>query len=161
MVRKARLEDAKDIVYINTLGWLNTYRGIFPDDFLDKLDPYSLDNIKKCQNKIDEYLIYEIDNSIVGILRYGKNKKNYPDEYGEIYVLYIKEEYKRKGIGKELVKYAFDILKENYKYILISTLKENPANEFYKKIGGKHIGTCDFILEDNKYIENIYEYNLF
>lgn len=51
-------------------------------------------------------------------------------------------------------------LKNKYNYVLISTLEQNSANEFYKKIGGKLIGKSEFILEDKKYLENIYEYNI-
>lgn len=52
------------------------------------------------------------------------------------------------GIGKKLLEYTFTILKEKYTYVLISTLKQNSANNFYLKCGGKHIGTCLFKLDD-------------
>lgn len=38
MIRKAKETDAKDILHVNTYGWQNTYKGIFPDTFLAKLD---------------------------------------------------------------------------------------------------------------------------
>lgn len=59
----------------------------------------------------------------------------------EVYALYVKSSYKKMGIGKKLLEYTFAILKEKYTYILISTLKQNSANNFYLKCGGKHIGT--------------------
>ena len=64
------------------------------------------------------------------------------------------------GRGTELVKYIFEKLKSTYKYVLISTLVENNANTFYKKIGGKYIGTSEFTLEGKKHLENVYEYAL-
>ena len=66
----------------------------------------------------------------------------------EVYALYVKSSYKKMGIGKKLLEYIFTILKEKYTYVLISTLKQNSANNFYLKCGGKHIGTCLFKLDD-------------
>ena len=89
-----------------------------------------------------------------------KNKKGYNDNYAEIYALYIDKDYRRKGIGKALINFAFENLKSNYKYVLISTLVQNNANLFYKKIGGKLIDKVYFSLENNEYEENLYEYEL-
>lgn len=157
MIRKATIQDAKDIVGINIMSWKQTYKGIFPQEFLDNLT-INDENIEKCQNKIKEYAVYIKDNKIVGIIRYGKNKKGYDDNYGEIYALYIDSNYHHQGIGKELVKYVIDELKNNYDYILVSTLVNNPANTFYQKIGGKLIGNSNFILENKSYLENLYEF---
>lgn len=94
------------------------------------------------------------------MVRYRKNKKGFGNNYGEIYALYLKRWFKNKGIGTELVDFAFDELKKNYDTSVISTLVDNSANEFYKKIGGKLIDKCDFKLGDKIYNENVYEYKL-
>ena len=52
------------------------------------------------------------------------------------------------------------ILYDKYKYILIHILKVSNGNNFYKIIDGIKIGENDFILENKKYIENIYKYEL-
>ena len=145
MVRKASKENAKDIVFINVSCWKESYKGIFPQDFLNNLDVDDLESIRKCENKISEYVVYEKDDQIIGMARYGKNQKDYGDSYGEIYALYVRPDFQRQRVGTELVKYVF---------------KENKANNFYKKIGGKFIGESDFILDKNIYKENIYEFNL-
>ena len=159
MIRKAQINDAENIVKINIRGWKQTYKGIFPQQFLDNLK-LTNETIQKCQNKIKEYSVYIKDKQIVGFIRYGKNKKGYNDSYGEIYALYIDNNFKQKGIGKELVKYAINDLKNNYTSILVSTLINNPANIFYQKIGGKLIGNSNFILEDKSYLENLYEFKI-
>ena len=159
MIREAKIEDAKSIVTLNIKEWINTYKNIFPDDFLNNLK-ITDESIEKCQKKIKEYIVYEIDNNIVGFLRYGKNKKNYSEEYAEIYALYVNKTYQKKHIGSELIKYAFNKLKDNYKYVLISTLKENSANEFYQKIGGKFAKESEFLLDGKAYLENVYEFKL-
>ncbi len=160
IIRNAEIKDIKSIIDININGWKETYHGIFPNVLLENLEKQRSESIMKCKNKINEYVICEIDDNVVGFLRYGKNKKNYSDNYAEIYALYVDNQYKKKGIGRKLLEYAFTILKDNYDIVLISTLKENIANEFYIKCGGKKIDTYYFKLNGNEYEENLYLFNL-
>ena len=160
MIREANIKDAKNIVKLNILEWKNTYKNIFPNAYLDSLDINNEESILKCQNKINEYAICEIDNNVVGMIRYGKNKKGYDDNYAEVYALYVSSNYQKQGVGTKLIDFAFNKLKDNYKYVLISTLKENNANKFYQKIGGKLIGNCNFTLNNQDYLENLYEFKL-
>lgn len=128
IIRKAVEEDAISIVDININEWKNTYNNIFKDEFLNTLEDKRMESIEKCKNKISEYIVCEVDNLVVGFLRYGSNKKGYSNNYGEVYALYIDSKYQRNGIGCKLLEYSFNILKNNYDYVLISTLKDNSAN---------------------------------
>ena len=159
-IEKAQIEDSRNIVEINIKEWKNTYKGIFPDKYLENLSEKEEESMKKCKNKINEYIVCKINDQVVGFLRFGKNKKGYNDNYAEIYALYIDKDYQRKGIGTALINFAFENLKLNYKYVLISTLVQNDANLFYKKIGGKLIDKVNFSLGNNEYEENLYEYEL-
>lgn len=38
IIREAKEQDAESIVNININGWVKTYHGIFPSDFLNKLE---------------------------------------------------------------------------------------------------------------------------
>ena len=160
MIRKARANDAEQINFINVSGWKETYNNIFPKDFLDSLNAYDEKNVQKIRDRIDQYVVCELDGKVVAMARYGKNKKDYDDSYAEVYALYVDSKYKNKKIGTQMINYILEELKNNYKYVLISTIKENSANEFYKKIGGEFIGNCEFKLKDNLYVENIYKYDL-
>ncbi len=156
MIRKANISDAQSIVKININEWKNTYNGIFPKNVLANLESKYDESVIKCQNKINEYLVYEKDNKIVGFLRFGVNKKGYENNYAEIYALYVDSDYQDLGIGKDLVNYLKKLLLNSYDFILVSTLKENNANNFYQKIGCEKIATCEFKLEDEIYEENLY-----
>lgn len=160
MIRKAKVSDAKSIVYINVFDWKKEYKNIFPKEFLDGLDPKSEKNIKRCIEDINQYIVYELNKKVVGFAKYGINKKGYDDSYAEIYMLYIHNNYKQKGIGTKLVNYVFNKLRNKYKHVLISTLKANSANVFYKKIGGKKVGESKFTIKDKVYLENVYVYDL-
>lgn len=160
IIREAQVKDVESIVNININGWIETYRGIFPDEFLDSLNEKKIKNMENCKSRINEYIVCEIENKVVGFLKFGKNKKNYNEKYAEVYALYVDSKYKRMGIGRKLLEYSFNKLKDSYDNVLISTLQENSANKFYKKCGGKQIDTCYFKLGNNEYKENLYLFDL-
>ena len=72
IIREAVENDAESIVNININGWKETYNGIFLDDILKKLEQKKFESIEKCKSKINEYIVCEIENKVVGFLRYGK-----------------------------------------------------------------------------------------
>lgn len=160
IIRDAIEKDAESIININIKGWKETYNGIFPDEFLENLESKKEKSVNKCKNKINEYAVCEIESKVIGFIWYGKNKKNYSDNYAEVYAIYIDSKYKKRGIGRKLLEYSFVKLKENFDNVLISTLSENTATRFYEKCGGKKIGTCSFKLDNNEYIENLYLFHL-
>lgn len=159
-VRKANISDVASIVRINVESWKNSYQNIFPIDYLDKLDSSNPKLIEKYRKKIDEYIVATVDDMVVGFTRYGINQMDYSSEYGEIYALYVDIDYREKNIGKVLLEYAINDLKDKYKYCLVATLKDGRANSFYLKNGGKLIGNEYFQLQDKDYLENIYLYVL-
>ena len=160
MIRKAKENDASEIVSVNINGWINTYKGIFPDEFLNNLNDSREESVLKCKEKINEYAVYEVDKKIVGIIRYGINKKGYDADYGEVYAIYVDNNYQRKQIGTKLINYVFKKMKKNYKYVLISTIENNSANIFYQKLGGEYVGKGTFSLDGKEYIENIYQFKI-
>ena len=97
MLRKAKKEDADRISYINAMSWKTTYKNIFPDSFLNNIDENDKNNIRKCMDKINEYVVYEED-KVLGFARCGINRKGYNDEYAEIYALYIDNDYRGKKL---------------------------------------------------------------
>ena len=74
-----------------------------------------------------------------------------------IIVLYVKNKIIKKGIGKQLFLEANKLLKEVYEYNVVSCIKENSSNEFYKKVGCKFLEECDFNLKNTIYKENLYK----
>ena len=72
-IRTARKEDATAIININS--WRETYKGIFPDIFLNSLSENIEESINKCKNNISEYIVATIDDRVVGFCRVGKKQK--------------------------------------------------------------------------------------
>lgn len=74
IIREAQVKDVESIVNININGWIETYRGIFPDEFLDSLNEKKIKNMENCKSKINEYIVCEIENKVVGFPKFGNNE---------------------------------------------------------------------------------------
>lgn len=68
---------------------------------------------------------------------------------GEIFALYLDSKYQHQGYGKELIKL-------NYNDMVIGCISKNPANEFYKHIGGILSLTRPYTKTGDDLQENIY-----
>lgn len=76
-------------------------------------------------------IIAEYDNKFVGWLRWNLFWDNTPF----MNMLYIIDVYQNKGYGKILVNFWENIMKENnYKLIMTSTLSNENAQHFYRKL---------------------------
>ncbi len=159
---KATASDAENIAKINVSSWQKTYKGIFPKEFLDSLsNDESLKNtILRMQENIkkdNNYLVAKLNDKVVGFCKIGSSTKDNYKNCGEIIALYVKNEEIKKGIGEQLFIAANNLLKETYDYNIVSCIKENSSNNFYKKMGCVFIEECDFNLNGNIYKENLYK----
>ena len=164
-IRYAKENDAEIITLINVSSWKKTYKNIFPDEFLDnlcktkeKLDE-TINKIKKNILEKNNYIVAEYDGKVVGFAKFGVSKKEKFSDCGEIYALYVDNDLVKKGIGTSIIKYVNNLLFEQYDSIVVSCIKENSSNEFYKKIGFIKKDECKFNLGNEEYIENIYILN--
>ena len=159
-ISKASIEDSKQIIEISLNSWKDTYKKVFPLDFLNSLDSKKEEAINNCKNSINSFFVYKKNGKVIGFSKIGINRKDYSNEYGEIYEIYVDYSYRNNGVGEKLLKYSLNELKGKYKKCLISTLVQNKANDFYLKNGGKLIGKTKFNLLGKEYDENLYEFNL-
>src|SRR5699024_3828292 len=111
-IRKAAQQDARGIAKVHVDSWRTTYKNIVPDEFLDSLD-YE-DRTERWAQNVHERMVYVAetdDGEIVGFSTGGKEREGKYDGYdGELYAIYIFEEYQGKGIGKKLVQPVADEL---------------------------------------------------
>lgn len=90
------------------------------------------------------------DNKIIGWLRYGY----FWDKIPFMNMLYLNEAYRNKGIGKELVRFwESEMKKKGYDLVMTSTLSNEEAQHFYRKLGYKDSGS---LILDNEPLEIIF-----
>lgn len=164
-IRKSEKDDCKEIAEFITKTWNETYQGIVNDKFLEELKNTENKRYTNALNNFDEktnmqYIIKDNDR----IIAFLKLSKANDEEYTgciELQSLYVLKEFQKNGIGKELMKKAFEEAKRmGYKKMLIGCLEENCSNGFYKKMGGKFIKKREFSLPNQTLYENVYLYDL-
>jgi len=90
------------------------------------------------------------ENQIIGWLRYGYFWDNIPF----MNMIYLSEIYRNRGIGKELVMFwEREMKKKGYNMVMTSTLSNEKAQHFYRKLGYKDSG-C--LLLENETLEIIF-----
>ncbi len=163
LIRKREKKDCKGIAHVVTIAWNETYKDIVPKTFLKELKNNENERAKTSYDKFDidnnNQYVLEIGNEVVGFIRYGICEDYQLENCGEIISLYIIKKYKGNGYGRKLVEVAIKELKKlNCDKMIISCLKGNPSNDFYKHIGGKYIKdrTNDLL----KLEENVYYYEI-
>ena len=146
MIRKAKIEDSNSIASLILRGWQTAYKGLIKQEFLDSMKEDEMNKGWKksifSQNENNNVYVYEKENKILGIIRFGKvDDENDISHNAEIHVLYVEPELKRNGIGSKLFNYAKNyFIEHNRKNLIIWCLKgNNPSIEFYKKMGGKSV----------------------
>ena len=105
------------------------------------------------KNKLKEKEIIVVKNQknqIIGWLRYGYFWDNIPF----MNMIYLDEDYRNKGIGKELVRFWESEMKnKGYDLVMTSTLSNEQAQHFYRKLGFKDSGS---LLLENEPLEIIF-----
>jgi ribosomal protein S18 acetylase RimI-like enzyme len=116
-------------VEINDLQWLKKNEKHISEEKLET----------KIKNK--EIFVVEEDEKMIGWLRYSFFWDNIPF----INMLFLIEEHRNKGIGRKLVKYWENFMKQyGYKNVLTSTQSNEEGQHFYRKIGYTEIGGFKF-----------------
>ena len=156
-VREATLEDAASIGHVQTNAWKTTYAGIVHQSFLDELQPEPrIASAAKRQTNPDlkDFVLVEsVSNKVVGFVLVGPNREKNVDADGELYAIYILQEYQNCGGGKLLYQTAVkEIRNRNFTKMMVSVLEDNKSSrKFYEAMGGKYIGADHVDIEQNRY----------
>jgi ribosomal protein S18 acetylase RimI-like enzyme len=112
--------------------------------WLKEHEKYISDKILTTKIETKEVYIVQEDKEIVGWLRYNLFWDNVPF-MNKIFLL---EEYRRKGIGRKLVNYWEEKMKEqDYQNVLTSTQSNEEGQHFYRKMGYTEIGSIKYLEE--------------
>lgn len=142
MFRLATNDDVPHLQRLLTKAWKVTYAELYPEEYINRVisEFYNYDRLlhetSTNSKEWSGYYVIEVDKEIIGCIGGGV----VDDQTGEIYVLYIDPDQKRKGYGSELVHEFTRKQIENYN-IKIQNVAVTEGNEmgipFYEKIGFK------------------------
>lgn len=74
---------------------------------------------------------------IVGFADGGRERSGDPVYDGELYAIYLLQDYQQKGIGRQLFQHVVQhLVKSKFHGMLIWVLADNPSRHFYESMGG-------------------------
>jgi len=114
-IRKATVDDAEGKGYVHYNSWLETYTGLFPDEYMNSLTLER--SVKLAKDYPDNTYVAIADDKIIGFSCYLESRDEDLDDTGEIMAIYILKEYQGLGIGKKLMEVCY---KEISKYSKLS-----------------------------------------
>lgn len=158
--RKATSEDIQPIAKVHIASWRESFRGIVPQDFLDKMSVKNrIDFLSKrfLNSDVKFFVAENTEKNIIGFAEYGRarNKKYGCD--AELYAIYFLREFQRKGIGSKLFQIGIrDLINSGYESMYLEALVNSPFKSFYEKMGGKLIGQDNFKMDNENFNTVIY-----
>lgn len=146
-IREATPEDAASIARVHVDSWRSTYAGIVPAEYLAMLSYRNRESLWKELLTTDRpgtsYFVADAGaGDIVGFASAGPEREGDRTYRGELYAIYILEEYQRMGLGRRLFSCVTRrLLSDGFSSMLLWVLEDNhPAIRFYESLGGERLG---------------------
>ena len=158
-IRIATLEDARGITAVHVKAWQESYKGIIAQSYLEGLSIRKRLNLRKkilINNKPDVINLVAVkDNQIIGFCDAGPIFKESDTYRGEIYAIYLLENYKSLGIGTQFMQKAREHLVQHnlLPYIAWVLEKNTKTRKFYEKHGGQVVDKKINIIGGKEYTE--------
>ena len=158
-IRQATPDDASAISRVHVDSWRSSYEDVVPEEILSGLsydEREALWNGILNSSRADRhcYVADAPNTGVVGFAHGGAASKNSPTFDGEIYAIYLLEQYQRMGLGRRLfISVAERLLDDGMSSFLLWVFEENhSARRFYESLGGEvvrnqeiNIGGADLV----------------
>ncbi|WP_211745845.1 GNAT family N-acetyltransferase [Paenibacillus sp. Marseille-Q4541] len=162
IIRSARKSEASQIAEVHVNSWKSTYAGIVPDSYLADLSVVQRTTQWERQLEVSNAgtKVFVAENNtcqIVGFASGGPNRSDQMPYDGEIYAIYLLEDYQRQGLGQQLISSMTGFLVEQgHKSMYLWALEDNPYRSFYEKLGGNPAGRKEIQISEKKLQEIAY-----
>lgn len=135
-------EDAAELARIHVAAWRETYRGLLPDSYLDRMSPAihaRRFHASLMRTAPDEATLAAADRwGLVGYAAGGPSRSGRAGE-AEITTLYLLRAAQGRGLGRGLVEGLARLFAANgATSLMLSVLRDNlAARSFYEHLGGQ------------------------
>lgn len=144
LVRPGIPGDEAEIANVHTHAWLQTYRGLVPDAYLDERPLTFRQRLNWWRNVVsgkDAASVFVAESAKHGIVAFCAVQRARDEEfagYGEIGAIYSLREYQGRGLGAALFREGRAFLAgRGMARTYLWVLEGNPTIRFYEKMGGK------------------------
>lgn len=125
--------------YVHWKSWQETYTGLIDQDYLDR---FTLEKCRAIAKRWgDNLLVAKDGDRVVGFVGYGAYRDDTLPNTGEVFSIYVLQEYHGQKVGYKLMNAAFEYLTD-YPQIAVWVLRGNErAIRFYERYGFRFDGT--------------------
>lgn len=143
IIREMKSNDIEGKAYVHYKSWHETYTGIIPDKYMEKVTP------QKCLDIANKYpkntIVAIVDDKVIGFACYGQSKDEDLVNAGELIAIYILKEYQGRGIGRLMADVCFKKMSD-FDYVSVWVLSKNyNAISFYRRYGFEEDGVKKII----------------
>jgi GNAT superfamily N-acetyltransferase len=140
----ATVEDVPAIARVHVDSWRSTYKGIMPDDLLANLSYERREamwrDILSKEDAPEGVFVAQDNGTVIGFSSCGPERTQNAEYTGELYAIYLIQQYQGRGVGRELTRAAAQRLSEQgHQGMLVWVLEQNPSRRFYEALGGQFV----------------------
>jgi GNAT superfamily N-acetyltransferase len=142
-VRRAVPDDLLGMARVHVETWKSTYRGIVPDDRLDRLTVESDiaggfgSWLKEPPPGVALFVASTPAEGIIGFALACPAREPDPDFTGELGAIYVLKSHQGRGVGSALVReVARYLMSTGTTSMIVWVLEQNPYRRFYERLGG-------------------------
>lgn len=139
----AQAPDAAAIARIHVESWQSTYAGLLPSEVLVNLDTAQHEArwwrhvLGRFRRNHFVYVAEDADGEIVGFASAGPSREADLPYRGEVYTIYLRDDFHGRGIGKQLFASTVAGVQEvRGPSVIVWCLSANPSRFFYEHMGG-------------------------
>ena len=162
-VRPAELRDAASLARVHVDSWRTTYAGILPDEFLAGLsygdrETFWEQVLKTARPTVGNFLAQTESGQVIGMAAGGPERTGHENYRGELYLVYLLEQYQRRRWGRRLVSaVAHSLITNGFDSMLLWVARDNhPACRFYEALGGEPISSRTIDIAGTDVVEVAY-----
>jgi predicted N-acetyltransferase YhbS len=161
-IRLATPDDAPAIAQVHVASWRTTYRGIFPQDLLDRLsveDRATSWHALLANPPARSITLVACDEAgqVVGFVSGGAERTGSLGCDGELQGIYLLEGAQRRGLGTQLTRrLARELHTLGFHSMAVWVLARNPFRKFYEALGAQVIAEHQIERGGESYTETAY-----
>ena len=155
-IRKCTVDDLKTLLEISYETFVDAFQSMNVKETMDKYveEAFNMEKLEEeLGNKDSRFFFLYADDELAGYLKINEApaQTDVNDSHSiEVERIYVKKEFKGKGLGRQLMNYAIQLAKEMKKnYVWLGVWEKNiDAITFYKKLGFYEVGRHPFKMGD-------------